>query len=206
MRHMALHSKWLLALCAVLTCGYVEAATIDFDNLSVGTFYGENVPNFEGQEVLFENGIGMSVERFNFGSFTDFFEASVIGPNAAAFPTNSLSLNQINVEFDFTQLGFTPNLVSIDFRDLGGAHNFSVNGGPAIELASLADIPAIPSIGVTAVVSNNQIILSGQIDSFLIGGQETIIDNLSVVPEPASLLLLAAGSCAIIRRRYSKRP
>jgi len=201
---MAIHTNWLLVVaCAALSGCYVEAATIDFDNRTVGTVYGENGPNFEGEEVLFENGIGMSVQRFNFGSFTDFFEAAVIGPNPVAFPSNSLALNQINVAFDFSRLGFVPNSVTLDFRSLGGSNNFSVNGGPTFELATLDDIPANPSVGVIATVSNNQIILSGDIDRILVGGQETIVDNLIVVPEPASLLLLAMASCALIRRRMT---
>ncbi len=202
----ALRIHWLLTvICATVAGTQTTAATIDFDNLAVGITYGEAVPNVEGQEVLVENGISMSVERFNFGNFSDFFEATVIGPDLVAFPTNSLSLNNINVAFDFTQLGFTPNMVSIEFRDLGGTssiNNFSVNGIVPIELASLTDIPAVPVSGITATVSNNQIILNGDVEQILIGGQELIIDNLFVVPEPASVLLLAMGSCVLIRRRY----
>jgi len=209
MRQPALRIHWLLAVtCATFVGTQTTAATIDFDTLAVGNTYGEAVPNVEGQVVLVENGISMSVERFNFGTFSDFFEATVIGPDPVAFSTNSLSLNNINVAFDFTQLGFTPDMVSIEFRDLGGSssrNNFSVNGIVPIELASLTDIPAVPVGGITATVSNNQIILNGDVEQILIGGQELIIDNLFVVPEPTSVLLLAMGCGVLLRRRYIMR-
>ena len=55
--------------------------------------------------------------------------------------------------------------------------------------------------GITATVDDRFVTLTGNIDSFRIGGQELYIDNITAIPEPATLLLLGAGGVWLMRRR-----
>jgi hypothetical protein len=207
------------ALCSYLAlaaCGWivpasfaVQSAKIDFESQPLGTTYGGEAvpPDNPGDVVIFEDGIAMSVENFFVGQFEGFNSATVGGMNAHYFPTTPLELNNINVRFDFTQVGFDVTMVTVDYMEFGGADNFAVNveivdqNTVYILETSLTGLPMVVAPGVTAIVDENvSITLSGDITSFVIGGQELSIDNIVAVPEPASLLLLGLGAVAVLRR------
>jgi hypothetical protein len=47
-------------------------------------------------------------------------------------------------------------------------------------------------------------ITGGNIQSFTIGGQQLYIDNITTVPEPATIMLLGLGSLGLLRNRKNK--
>lgn len=187
----------------------LSAAAINFDtspNLPVGTRYGTSEGTVPGTTVFTTaDGISMSVENFQLGSFTGFFSAEVQGPNQFVFPTNYLSLDNINVKFDFTNLAFPVSKVTLDYAEFGGGNNFSVNGGSIIEISPLTNLPTNIAPGVTATMTDSTITLNGAISNFLIGGQELNIDNIVAVPEPGTFLLLAAPCVAYLLRNRLQR-
>lgn len=186
-------------VCVVAFCWMSPmslAATMDFQTVVVGTKYGDDFGHFPGQVVLTEDGIKMSVEQFQLNQFIGFFLAEVTGPAN----DHELAIDNINVLFDLTGLPFNVTSLTLQYLELGGEDNFAVNGGPILQLAQLTDIPANVAPGVTALVDGGLIRLTGDVDSVLIGGQELTIDTIVAVPEPTSLLLLAAGGMAVLRR------
>lgn len=185
------------ALCWLPASGM--AATVDFQSVALGTRYGGDFNNVPSQVVLTEpvqNGIDMSVEQFFFQQFTGFFQAEVVGPSN----DHQLAIDNVSVLFDLTNVGFNVTLLSLEYLELGGNDNFSVNGGPILQLAELSDIPPNVAPGVTALVDGGLITLTGKIDSVLIGGQELTIDTIVAVPEPTALVLLGAGGVPALRR------
>lgn len=204
--------KNLAFALASLAGSVCAAATFDFENVPVGTRYGQQFGNTPGQVVLTQDGIRMSVENFFFTSqnFVGFARAEVGGSVDPFFPTRPIELDNINVRFDFTQLAFNVNRVSLEYLELGGLDNFSVNGQPIIETAPLNLLPSNVAPGVTllnelldASTGRSRITLTGDIDSVLIGGQEFGVDTIIAIPEPATIALLGVCGVALLvpRRR-----
>lgn len=199
---MRISSALLFGACLLFPAASTIGAQVNFETVPVGTQYGGSAGNVPGQVVLTQDSIAMSVEQFQLNTFTAFFRAEVGGTFDSQFPTTPLSMNNINAEFDFTNVGFNVNQVTIDYYYDGGGNNFSVNGQPIIELNS--DFSSLsPNIapGVTAIADEDSITLTGSIQSVLIGGQELGIDNIVAIPEPTSLLLLSGAALMCARRR-----
>ncbi len=189
----------VLAVCTSGTAGY--GAGMDFESLALGTLFGSPVGHVPSQVVHSQDGIDMSVESYAFGGFIGFFRSEVGGRYHSFFPTQPLGLNNIAVRFDLANVGFDVENITLDFMEFGGASNFSVNNSTVYQLASLKDIPNNVAPGISASVVDGVITLNGSVSSILVGGQEVAIDNLLVVPEPATPLLLCAGGLVVYRRR-----
>lgn len=182
------------------------AVTMNFNDLPNGTQYGGAFGNSPGQFVYSQDRINMSVENFTLGSSTAFNVAEVGGQYAHLFPTPSLALDNISVLFDFSELAFDVTMVTLDFQDIAGivgGTNLSANGAT---LFDLTDLPVGLALGVTAAIDGSQIVLTGDIDRFLIGGQELVIDNIVAIPEPTSLVLLGLVGIASCLRRPFRSP
>lgn len=120
--------------------------------------------------------------------------------------------NNINALIDLAGTVGTQTLVTIPFHDGGGNNNFHVNpdmGGAIINVNQFFD-PAIDgatingvSVSVTGTNLSGFITLTGPVDQVIIGGQETLIDNVRFSPEPttAMLLVLAAAPVLLKQRR-----
>lgn len=194
------------------------ASVVTFDAVPVGTMYGggASVPDTRGEVVHSEEQIDMSVEEFLLRSFVgfDLETADVIGAQPAFFDTNALALDNISVRFDFSRLTFDVTQVTVGFFELGGENNFSVNRISVLTpLANIADLDGMvlaPNITASVDTNNGLLTLTAQggatISSFLIGGQELMIDTIVVVPEPATLVLIGAGGLLLIRRRRPADP
>ena len=186
-----------------------QPAVVDFDDPASLLFpspFGDSFGNTTGQVVISQDGIDISVERFFLGKFSDFFRAEIDGPFPDSFPTLPFELDNINARFDFSDVGFAVTQVTFEYEKLGPSagvsENFAINDGTILQL-NINNLPEDIATGVTASVEGSLITLSGPISSFLIGGQELIIDNVTAVPEPATLLLLATAGALVLRRRRS---
>lgn len=182
-----LHSERVPARC--VAAGGSEVCVGFEPPLTVGTQYGAPAGHNPGDEVLVTNGIPMSVHDFNLLDGSATFSVASIDVAPVAFGSNqSLRLNNINVEFDFSGVGFAVREVTFEFLDLGGHENLSVNGSPmfAGELSAIGS----PIDGVSAAVTttpvsggiSGRVVLSGAVETVRVGGQELWIDNVCARP------------------------
>ncbi len=188
-------SSALLTAMVLLAVGPAAfAATVDFETLAAGSTYGTAAGNAPGDVILTQDDIQVSVEEFYLtaSSFTGFVEAEAGGQTATEFPTQPLSLNNISVKFDLSGVSFPVGYVSLQYVDLGGEENISVNGGTINEVAALTAVGAAVAPGVSLAVFENpiaggasgEIVLTGPVTSLTIGGQEFGIDDLIVAQDP----------------------
>jgi hypothetical protein len=159
---------------------------VDFEPpLSVGTQYGAPAGHQSGNVVFSTHGIPVSVHDFNFAGGGGTFNVAHIDVAPVPFGSGqSMRTNNINLEFDFSNIGFAPNEVKFEFLDLGGSENISVNGSP-IFAGELSSVPS-PIGGVNVSVSTTPVtggkkgivILTGAVQRIRVGGQEFWIDNV----------------------------
>ena len=154
--------------------------------LAAGTAYGAPAGQHSGDVIFTTNGIVVSVYDFNLSGGGATFGAATV--DVAPFGSGqSMRTNNINLEFDFGNIGFVPAAVRFEFLDVGGVENISVNGSSMF----IGDISAVPgSLGGAAVsVSSTPVAggktglvtLVGAIQKLRIGGQEFWIDNVCAV-------------------------
>lgn len=188
-------------------------AILTFDTLLVGTQYGNPVGDAPGDLVFTESGVDVSVENFDFSGGGGTFGFALVAapgmnvPGAGSFDFGSGNLigtNNINLEFDFSNVGFVVDHVTVQYANNGGSENISVNGGPvtatAISLAPANIAPGV-TLGVTQMGDIFTLELTGVVTSFRIGGQEFGFDTVVATPEPASILLLTITSTFAMRRK-----
>ncbi len=159
---------------------------VDFEPpFTVGTQYGAPAGNLSGDVILNSNGVAVSVHDFIFQGGGGTFNVASIDAALVPFGLGqSMRVNNINLEFDFSAIGFTPSEVRFEFLDLGGFENFSVNGSPILagELSSVPSSIGGVNISVsTTPVAGGQIgtvTLTGAVQKLRVGGQEFWIDNV----------------------------
>lgn len=155
---------------------------VDFEApLIPGTQYGAPAGNSNGDVIFTANGIPVSVHDFDFtGGGGTFNEAHIETPPTPFGSGQTMRTNNIDLEFDFGGLAFTPSEVQFEFLDLGGFENLSVNGSAIYA----GDLPAAPaaiggvSVAVYTAGSKGIVILTGAVQKLRIGGQEFWIDNV----------------------------
>jgi hypothetical protein len=163
-----------------------DEVCVDFEApLTVGTQYGAPAGHQSGDVVFTTNGIPVSVHDFNFTGGGGTFNVAHIDLAPAPFRSGqSMRTNNINLEFNFSNIGFAPGEVKFEFLDLGGSENISVNGSP-IFAGELSSVPS-PIGGVNVSVSATPVtggkkgivILTGAVQTIRVGGQEFWIDNV----------------------------
>ena len=99
-----------------------------------------------------------------------------------------MSVNNLNLEFDFGHFGST-NYVRFECADYGGFENFQVNGSPLF-IGELGTVSGNPAPGVTFYISKitthfkkSSVLLIGKVNRLLIGGQEFLLDNVCALTQ-----------------------
>jgi hypothetical protein len=201
--------------CSIWVPANARAAEsiLTFETLLVGTQYGNPVGDMPGDFVFSESGVDVSVEFFDFSGGGGSFGFALVAapgmdvPGAGSFDFGSGNLigtNNVNLEFDFTNVGFVVDHVTVQYANNGGSENISVNGGPvtATEIAlAPANIAPGVTLGVTQMGDIFTLELTGVVTSFRIGGQEFGFDTVIATPEPASILLLTIATGFVLRRK-----
>src|SRR6266496_270811 len=149
--------------------------------LALGTKYGAPVGQHPGDVAFTTNGVRAAVYDFIFagGGGGTFNYAQIDSAPASFGSSQSVRLNNINLEFDFSNIGFQPSEVTFDFLDLGGIENLSVNGSAPLFVGDLSSAPS-PIGGVTLTVTTHPVTggksgtvkLTGPVKTLRIGGQE----------------------------------
>jgi len=148
---------------------------VDFEDLPLGEVYGVG-------DVFVASGIEISGSDFQWsnGDWTSDGSAEVGDAGLAGGSGQEIFLNNILLKFDF---GGPVAGLTLRFGDHGGNLNIDING-EFVNFVTFADIDGAVIGGVSVSVTNGSgndqgtLTLTGTIDSFAIGGQELIIDDV----------------------------
>jgi len=152
--------------------------------LALGTEYGLPVGQHSGDVIFTTSGIAVSIRDFAFVGGGGTFNLARVDAAPELNNTQTMRLNNVCLEFDFSALDFVPTRVQLEVLDKGGSENLSVNGSPVFA-GQISAFPA--SLGGAAVAVSlapvpgghkGTVTLSGAISRFMIGGQEFWIDNV----------------------------
>lgn len=183
-----------------------QAGVVGFEDVllastyNVGNSFTSDGVSFTMQDYIWPGGTvysgGQATINTGFGGS--------FGTGQMFYPSN------INALVDLGGTVGTQTLVTIPFSDNGGNVNFHVNpasGGAVIEANTFFD-PAIDgatingiNVAVTGTVQSGFITLTGPVNQVVIGGQETLFDNIRYSPEPTSAMLLTACGLTMLARQ-----
>jgi hypothetical protein len=163
---------------------------VDFEPpITLGTRYGASVGQSPGDVAFTTNGVTVTVQEFDpTGGGRTVFGNATIGSASSPFGSGqSILLANINLDFDFSGLGFRPSWVKFGFLDTGGSENLSVNGVPSpVFVGDISSAPAQlgninisvdeTQVGVTDKIGSVQLL--GPVNTLRIGGQEFWIDDV----------------------------
>lgn len=159
---------------------------VDFEPpLAAGTQYGLPAGQPIGTVIFTTNGVPVSIHDFVFVGGGGTFNLAKIEVAPVPFGSGqSIRTNNINLEFDFSGIGFSPSQVQFEFLDLGGSENISVNGSPVFagELSAAPSPIGTVNIAVasTPVAGGKKgtVVLTGAVNKLRVGGQEFWIDQV----------------------------
>ena len=193
----------LLAFSIISSVGvYAQTAVVDFESQTIGTVFGGSFGDVPGDVVFTKDGIDVSVETDLSASFS---KVTIGGFTDSSFPSTPATISNINLRFDFSNLGFEVKKVTFEYVDFGGDENLGVNDS-VIELPVLINAPATLGGASVSVTSDNgvpgTVTIVGMINSITVGGQEFGLDNVvaMAVPEPSAVYLLMLSIPAITLR------
>jgi len=200
--------------------GPVGAAVITFDDLTLGQEYTVT-------EVFTSGGVPITVEPFQWsgGQWFSGGSAKVEGGKKADGGGLEININNVNLNFGF---GMPMQGVSLMFGEYGGNINIEINGDfrnvggfefiddtviggtEVFVVGPYWPAEATPGPGGGGVQPSppevigplGALFVTGQINTFKLGGQELWIDNvIACIPEPGTLGLLGLGVVCLLRRR-----
>lgn len=183
----------IFGLLACLPPPLSRIACVDFEPpLAVGTEYGTPSGHIPGDTAFTSNNITVRVWDFEFIGGGGTFNVATIEPTMT-FPTafgngQIIRPNNINLEFDFSGLGFQVAQVELNYLDLGGSENLSINGSSPTYIGELSaassPVPGVSvSVSTTPVTGGTTGVLtvSGAIKTLELGGQELWIDEVCAI-------------------------
>jgi hypothetical protein len=174
-----------------------RGAFTDFEDLADGTFYPVGV-SIDSK--------GLSFEVIPFPSPTGLFSSSIID-QFGSLQTIGLSTGYAALDFKLTK---SANHISLDYRIGDNGTGLFING-VATPLSNSFDPLDGTIVGgalislttPTSVLFNARLVISGDIDSFAIGGVELFVDNVRVfIPEPTAIALVLVAMGILGCRRF----
>jgi hypothetical protein len=160
-------------------------AVIDFESLAVGATFGSASGTAPGTLVFTVGKIDVSIDRFRASAGTATYGDATVVPTTSG---RGMRVNNVNLRFDLSNLDKRAQVITFEFVDQEGDINVSVNGAAP----SVGTIKTPPTIGGGARMfvsatplaggggTSGTILLLGDIREFTFGGQETVIDNVTV--------------------------
>ncbi len=158
-------------------------------SLLPGAHYGPSTGYAPGDYLFAEDGIGVFIEEFDWGSGTGFNYCEVIIPGIPNFGDgNAMWTNNVCNRYDIGGLGIPVQEVTFEYVDQGGMENLKVNGA-TLHIGEMTSFPNNIAPGVIYTVNTytvpggvrGEVTLTGHVHELWVGGQEFIIDELCVI-------------------------
>jgi hypothetical protein len=165
--------------CAPITG--LGPACIDFESPALGTTYNVG-------DVFTDSGANMTIEQFQWSNsnWTGGGHASIGNTGLAGGSGQELATNNVSVDVGFPVV---PNVIHLKFGEYGGNLNLEVNG-VFQNFDNFADIHGTVIGGAMVSVTNGfgddqgTLMLTGEVHSFTLGGQELAVDNICYTEQP----------------------
>lgn len=160
---------------------------VDFESLTLNEVYGEGY-NTPGDIILTEANIDMSITNFELYSGPYFGNSWVISATQDFGTGKVLKIGNNNFLYDFTSLPYDVYEVIVEYAHFGGYENISVNGEP-IYIGEITTFPDFPGLSIQVTQSSipggykGYLVISGYIETLLLGGRELFIDNICAYPD-----------------------
>jgi Baseplate J-like protein len=171
-------------------CARTDQFGVTFDSLAPGTQYGASAGHVSGDVIFTENSIPVSVVAVPSFAGGETFNECHVEPATSQFGAGHLmSIENIGLKFDVAALGGVVDLVSFEFEDRGGAEFMAVNGEPIARTDFNTGVTEVApgvklSITITSPVNERPVtgvgVLTGPVETLILGGQEFALDNLLV--------------------------
>ena len=163
---------------------------VDHESLALGKTWDSGTVS-PGDWIFNEDGIDVTIHELDWGTGgMGFNECSVQVPGVVGFGYNqAMNLNNVCNMYHINSLGISVAEVKFEFLDYGGMENLQVNGGTL----HIGDLPTFPVnvapgvvMGVTTYAIGSgayyaEVVLTGNVQELLVGGQEFYIDDICVV-------------------------
>jgi hypothetical protein len=165
---------------------------VTFDPFAIGSSAGGPFGDSPGDVIFTENGISVSVHKFYHPAPNPpSFGVASVQPAFPGFGSVHIAeINNINLGFDFSGIGFVPSSVTFEWRDHGGHENLKVNAS-GVYVGELIAAPS-PLGGVTVAhvwawapggaFKQGTTTLTGAVSTIGVGGQEWYLDNVCANP------------------------
>ena len=172
-----------------------------------GSEWGDPHGDAPGDLIFTEDGIEARLFEFDYGTGMALHLATIGSPWAPAGAGQVLHLNNICVGYDLAP--FQPiDWVRFEYARGGGIENLEVDG-----MRWVGDITAIPAgffpnVAVNVSVNNGPgyqwgtVIIVGDHQSLVVGGQEFYIDNLCVMQGGASAVPVAVAGGVVLEPNF----
>jgi hypothetical protein len=159
---------------------------IDFSSQAMGTYYGH--PTHSPGDIIFiENGFPVKVDSFFWMSGGGTFANCHIDTYPDGFDTpNSMSVNNINLRFDFDEQGVQAQYVTFQYADCGGEENLIINGDGFVGELDALDQTMLGGVAVYVQTfflecgKQGMVTLVGEMWQLQVGGQEFAVDNFNI--------------------------
>ena len=154
---------------------------VEFEEPPLGTEYHVG-------DTFSDSGVMITVIPFQWssGTWTNGGHAKITNAGDAGGTGQEVWVNNVNLAFNFA---VNPNVLFLNFGEFGGNVNIEINGDLR-NVANFADIHATTIGTVDVSVTNGfgadmgTLMLTGEIHSFSIGGQEFVIDHVCITEVP----------------------
>ena len=200
-------TKLVCAVCFLSSVinGSAGAVIVDFEDIPADAQY-------RAGDIFTTSGVQVTAQPFQLSNgswISDGYGAYRYPERATEGSGYELFVCNVDLEFDIPE---STTQLSLLFAETGGNFNLLIND----DFRNFQSFPALNGVtigGVSVTVAyqpyyghyRGALLFEGPIDTFAIGGQELVIDDLHLVPEPSSLLALLAGLGGfgvMLRRRW----
>jgi hypothetical protein len=167
----------------VMWCDHLS----DIESPAMGSAWGGSYGNTPGDHIFTEDMMDVMIFNHTDPTGLTFFGDARVDAAFAPFGTSQiLTMSSVGIGYDLAALG-TVEKVRFEYFDGSGIENLIVNGAP-IYIGEIDAAPATIAPGITCTVYEivgpgfeyGTVVLEGNVQTFMIAGQQFAIDNVCV--------------------------